>query len=132
MPEICGVNFADSVAGLVERLITEIERLAGPNAVYPVDIPELRGAIKPGVNGFNAIGVFIRITPRADGAIVGHKGVEPVALTDETMQTIFALLPKWINDGKHKQAVLTKSSKQASRTTSQALRDPHDSNSLDS
>jgi hypothetical protein len=126
MAQINGIEFSDSIAGLVQRLVDEVERLAGAKTVYPVGVPELRGAIAPGVNGFNAMGCFIRIAPRVDGALVSHKGAEPMTLTEDTLPEILSSLPKWIDDGRQKKAVLTKSSKQAKRAASQAVRDTPD------
>ena len=126
MAQINGIEFSDSIAGLVQRVVNEVERLAGPKSVYPVDVPELRGAITAGIDGFNATGCFIRIAPRVDGALVRHSGMKPMMLTEETLPAILSSLPKWVDDGRHKKAVLTKSSKRAKRTASQAVRDTPD------
>jgi len=99
MPEVLGVTFQNEVLPLVEKLIGEAQRLGGEDCVYAVAIPEIRAAIIAPELDRDAEGVFLRITPSANGATVSlRKAMQnglPRALTVQSISTIQADLPIW-------------------------------------
>jgi 5-methylcytosine-specific restriction protein A len=100
-----GVEFADNVAPLVQRVVAEVKAVGGRNCVYAVQMPELRAAVLPPDEDKDGMGVFIRIVPREYGAAVLLKkiggGREQRRLTIDTIESIIADIPQWYSSVKN-------------------------------
>lgn len=102
MSEILGVQYQDSVVPWLLRIVETSRKLAGSDCIYPVGIPELRGAIVPPTPTSDADGVFMRIIPTAQGATIQAANQdfgEPIRIPvdSETLPDILRQLEPWIS-----------------------------------